>query len=237
MPRDASLTTSDTVSRPRLRACVILALAWLFVGTVATTLLVYGPFLWHVRQPAAWQGALEAALLTALIFAVLQGAALASGGADGVVAGSHRAVSAASPCRRRAADIVALSRRGGAAGCAGLAWLWRRCNAFGPVVAWPDRGGRDAFPAVVDGTGLRFRHAAGATAAGHRRAGATAVVALARSAIRRLAARCVSPRAPARTGLGRGADRNAGGAVRAQQHRVWLRRTLVRPAARSSSRR
>lgn len=72
MPRDASLAISDTVSRPWLRACVIVAMAFLFVGTVATTLLVYGPFLWHVRQPAAWQGALEAALLTALIFAALQ---------------------------------------------------------------------------------------------------------------------------------------------------------------------
>lgn len=54
------------------RAVAIVALALLFVGTVATTLLARGPFLWHIRQPAAWQGALEAALLTGLVFAALQ---------------------------------------------------------------------------------------------------------------------------------------------------------------------
>lgn len=54
------------------RGAWIVLLALLFTVTVGTTLLVRGPFLWHVRQPAAWQGALEAVLLTGLVFLALQ---------------------------------------------------------------------------------------------------------------------------------------------------------------------
>ncbi|MBB5208915.1 glycosyltransferase family 39 protein [Chiayiivirga flava] len=56
----------------RARGVWIVLLALLFTVSVGTTLLVRGPFLWHVQQPAAWQGALEAALLTGLVFLALQ---------------------------------------------------------------------------------------------------------------------------------------------------------------------
>lgn len=60
------------VSHLRLRVAGVWLLALAFTVTVATTLLVVGPFLWHVQQAAAWQGALEALLLTALLFVALQ---------------------------------------------------------------------------------------------------------------------------------------------------------------------
>lgn len=64
--------TDHELSRPRLRGTLLFLLALLFAGTVATTLLVLGPFLWGVKTPAAWQGELEALVVMGLVFAALQ---------------------------------------------------------------------------------------------------------------------------------------------------------------------
>ena len=66
----------QTVS-PTWLALAVLVLGAAFVVTVALTLLIRGPFAWHVSQPEFWQGGLEALMLAAAIFAALQWTRLA----------------------------------------------------------------------------------------------------------------------------------------------------------------
>jgi hypothetical protein len=54
------------------RSLLVLLLALAFCATIAWTALTLGPFLWHVQQPAAWQGALEAIALAACIYLALR---------------------------------------------------------------------------------------------------------------------------------------------------------------------
>jgi len=72
-PANGSL---DVVARERGQVFAIGLLALAFVVTVAVCLLWIGPFLWHVQQPAAWQGGLEALALLALVFAALHASRL-----------------------------------------------------------------------------------------------------------------------------------------------------------------
>ncbi len=72
-PANGSL---DLVARQHGLVFAIGLLALAFVVTVAISLLWIGPFLWHVQQPAAWQGGLEALALLALVFAALQASPL-----------------------------------------------------------------------------------------------------------------------------------------------------------------
>jgi hypothetical protein len=53
-----------------MASVLILASGFAFIAAVSWQLLVNGPFLWHVRQPAFWQGGLEALLLMAALGAL-----------------------------------------------------------------------------------------------------------------------------------------------------------------------
>lgn len=53
------------------RTALLLGAVLAGIVTVAYSLLVRGPFQWHVAQPAYWQGAIEVALLWMLVWGVL----------------------------------------------------------------------------------------------------------------------------------------------------------------------
>jgi hypothetical protein len=55
-----------------VRPILLLVLALLFTVTVAWTLIVPGPFDWHIRQPQAEQGFLEFVVLIGLVYAMLR---------------------------------------------------------------------------------------------------------------------------------------------------------------------
>ncbi len=61
------MPTSIDHRSERVLAVTLLLLAGAFIATPAWQLLVNGPFSWHVRQPAFWQGGLEALALIGIV--------------------------------------------------------------------------------------------------------------------------------------------------------------------------
>ncbi len=78
---DAPVASADsppvrTVPAQGWRIVAMFVLTALFLGAVAASLLIRGPFLWHVQQPHAWHGALEAVALVLLVWGALSWRAL-----------------------------------------------------------------------------------------------------------------------------------------------------------------
>lgn len=79
-PRDSFTSSMSTGARGATTAPGVgtLLLGAVFVLTVAFMLIVPGPFDWHIAQPEAWQGLLEALALVSTLFAALQATRLPS---------------------------------------------------------------------------------------------------------------------------------------------------------------
>jgi len=133
MDRTPPATSSlYVVVQQRAQVFAIGLMALAFVVTVAVSLLWIGPFLWHVQQPAAWQGGLEALALLALVFAALHASRLSR-----AVRWLLLLAPLALYLRRHHVDLALLVSLGYLEGLMALGALWlRRRRDAAPADAW-----------------------------------------------------------------------------------------------------